>query len=511
MVSANIVEELAAMSERVEGHDRDVLQHAIKLLEQYGLQLKDFKWLASQRFRSSSEKIAPGQLAMDFIEHLLSQAKSTSATKDAPKKPAREKRKSKIAALPVTVKNKEIEESDRQCGCGTCKEPMGFDASKRIIYEPSKLFVLEERLWKYACKTCGNGVIKAPATPKLVEGSMASSSMLAHLVVSKVVDCVPIERVGKQLARHKADIAPSTLCDWFAQAGREVETLQAYIRRELRESKLISQDDTPLPAKNLEHANNIQRGRLWLYVGDVNRVAYCAFSEDWKGKHPQGVLAGFRGDIQGDGYGGISALFTGADPPSRFGCNDHARRKFYEAYKLGDSRAEEVVALYGHIYAVEREASAENAMPDDRLTLRQKRSLPLWRELEQYIASIANDVAPKGPLGKAFTYWRKQQPTLKAFLENGHVPISNAHVERLLRTVALMRKNSLFMGSLDAGPRYAALLTMALNCALCGANPFDYFTWLFERLAEGVLAKNALEVMPQAWLRSQQDTQKSVA
>lgn len=499
------------MSERVEGHDRDVLQHAIKLLEQYGMQVKDFKWLASQRFRSSSEKVAPGQLAMAFIEHLLSQGKSTAETDNAPKKPVRKKRKSKIAALPVTVKNKEIAESDRQCACGTCKEAMGFDVSKRIIYEPSKLFMLEERLWKYACKACGDGVIKAPATPKLVEGSMASSSMLAHLVVSKVVDCVPIERVGKQLARHKADISPSTLYDWFAQAGREVETLQAYIHRELRQSKLISLDDTPLPAKNLAHANNIQRGRLWLYLGDVDRVAYCAFSEDWKGKHPRGILEGFRGDIQGDGYGGIAALFTGADPPSRFGCNDHSRRKFYEAFKLGDSRAEQVVALYGHIYAVEREATAGNATPNDRLMLRQTRSMPLWRELENYIASIAADVALKGPLGKAITYWRKQQPTLKAFLENGHVPISNAHVERLLRTVALMRKNSLFMGSLDAGPRYAALLTMALNCALCGANAFDYFTWLFDRLAEGVLAKNALDVMPQAWLRNQQETQKSVA
>lgn len=511
MASANIIEALTAMSERVEGHDRDLLQEAIKLLEQYGLQLKDFKWLASQRFRSSSEKVAPGQLTMAFIEHLLSQAKNAPATKDVPKKPAREKRKGKITALPVTVVDREIEAADRQCACGTCKEPMGFDASKRIIYEPSKLSVLEERLWKYACKACGDGVIKAPATPKLVEGSMASSSMLAHLVVSKVIDCVPLERVGKQLARHKADIAPSTLYDWFAQAGREAETLQAYIQRELHESKLISLDDTPLPTKNLAHANNIQRGRLWLYVGDVDRVAYCAFSEDWKGKHPRRVLEGFRKDIQGDGYGGIAALFTGADPPSRFGCNDHARRKFYEALKLGDSRAEEVVALYGHIYAIEREASIGHATPDDRLALRQTRAVPLWRELEQYIARIAADVAPKGPLGKALTYWKKQQTTLKAFLDNGHVPISNAHVERLLRTVALMRKNSLFVGSLDAGPRYAALLTMALNCALCGANPFNYFTWLFDRLAEGVLAKNALDVMPQAWLRHQQAAQNSVA
>jgi len=504
MVSANIVKELAAMSDRAEGHDKDVLQHAITLLEQYGSQLKDFKWLASQRFRSSSEKVAPGQLAMTFIEHLLSQASTTSAAKEEPKKPSREKRKGKISALPVKSVDKTLGDDELRCECGAQKEPMGFDTSKRIVYEPSKLFVLEERLWKYACRPCGDGVVKATSTPKLVDGSMASSSLLAHLIVSKVVDSVPLERVGKQLSRHKADIAPSTLCDWFAQAGREVMMLQSHIRHELLTSKLISLDDTPLPTKNLEHVNNIQRGRLWLYVGDVDRIAYCSFSEDWKGKHPRSILEGFRGDIQGDGYGGISALFTGADPPNRFGCNDHARRKFYEAFKLGDSRADEIVALYGHIYAVERDAVTRNATPAERLALRQQRSSPLWKELEDRIDVIATNAALKGPLGKAITYWRKQQPTLRAFLEHSHVPISNAHVERLLRTVALMRKNALFVGSLDAGPRYAALLTMALNCALCGANPFDYFTWLFDRLAEGIKAKDALNVMPQIWLRQQQ-------
>jgi transposase len=513
MGSAEIVSELSAMAERADGREKDVLKHAIALLEQYGLQLKDFKWMASQRYRSSSEKIAPGQIAMAFIEHLLSQANESKPEekKEEKKKPPRDKRKSKITALPVKVVNKELPEEQRRCECGTCKESMGFDASKRIVYEPSKLFVLEERLWKYKCRPCGDGIVKAPATPKLVDGSMASSSLLAHLTVSKVVDCIPLERVGKQLSRHKADIASSTLCDWFAQGGREVMALLPHIRRDLLTSMLISLDDTPLPTKNLAHVNNIQRGRLWLYIGDVDRIAYCSFSEDWKGKHPRAILEDFRGDIQGDGYGGISALFSGADPPNRFGCNDHARRKFHEAFKLGDTRAEEIVGLFGQVYAVEREASTRNFTAEQKLALRQEKSLPLWQELERRIDAITADVAPKGPLGKAVTYWRKQQQTLRAFLANGHVPISNAHVERLLRTVALMRKNALFIGSLDAGPRYAALLTMALNCALCGANPFDYFTWLFDQLAAGVQAKNALSVMPQAWVGSQQDAQQSIA
>ncbi len=507
MSPSSLVQDLTDLSSRVDGHDKKVVEYAAELIEQYGAQLKGLKWMASQRFRASSEKVAPGQLTMDFIAHLLAQSeqhKAAQAVAKAEIKAPRKKRKSKVDALLVKKSDKTLPEADRQCECGACKAPMGHDTVRQIIYEPAKLFMLEERVFKYACRPCGDGVVAAKAIPKLIPGGLASSSLLAHLTVAKVEDCTPIERIGKQLARHGADIASSTLYDWFAQAGREVEHLLPHIKKDLLASKLISLDDTPLPAKNSEHPKHIQRGRLWLYVGDVDRVAFCQFTEDWKGKHPRGVLEGFVGDVQGDGYGGISALFHGADPPSRFGCNDHARRKFYEAMRLGDSRAEQFVTLYAQLYAVERNVTTATAAA--RLQARQADSKALWASLTREIQALDKGVSPKGPLGKALTYWKRQEPTLSAFLDNGHVPISNAHVERLLRTVALLRKNALFMGSIEAGHRYAALLTMVLNCALCGANSFKYFTWLFDRLAQGVLAKDALSVMPQAWLRDQQPT-----
>jgi transposase len=502
MSPAAITEQLSALCAQADGHEKVVLQNAVALIEQYGAQVKNLKWLASQRFRASSEKIAPGQLAMNFIEHLVRQAHNSKNNEEAPKekKKTREKRRGKISALSLKQVDKKLDENERQCACGECKRAIGHDTRRQIIFEPSRLFILEERLWKYACSSCGNGVVMSKPSPKLVDGSLASSSILAHLAVSKVIDTTPVERVGKQLSRHGADLAPSTLCDWFGHAGRETMPLMKHIREEILRSQLISLDDTPLPTKNLEHPKNIQRGRLWLYLGDVDRIAYCQFSKDWKGKHPRSVLQGFSGDIQGDGYGGISALFHGADPPKRVGCNDHARRKFVEAMKLGDSRAEQVIALYARIYAVESQATSDRVPAAERLDMRQRFSTEIWDELKVCIGKLAN-VSPKGPLGKAIGYWRNQEATLDAFLRSGHLPISNGHVERLLRTVALMRKNSLFMGSIDAGHRHAALLTMALNCTLCSANPFDYFTWLFDRLAEGVSAQRAMDVMPQAWMR----------
>jgi hypothetical protein len=295
--------------------------------------------------------------------------------------------------------------------------------------------------------------------------------------------------------------------DWFGRAAQEVTFLSAIARADVLRSALLSFDDTPMPAKVAGHANGTQRGRLWMYVGDLSRVAYCQFTPDWKGSHPTKVLEGYRGHLQSDGYGGIAGLFRGTDAPNKVGCNDHARRKFVEALKLGDQRAARAVALYGELYAVERDAKDVTA--DERLRLRQLRSVPLWAELSEEVARLEQRAEAKGPLGKAVTYFRRQNAPLSAFLGNGILPISNVHVERLIRTVALFRKNSLFVGSLQAGGRYAALLTLAVNCALCGANPFAYFTELFDHLAGGWPASRATELMPQAWLAAQQQPEQA--
>lgn len=279
--------------------------------------------------------------------------------------------------------------------------------------------------------------------------------------------------------------------------------MQPRLGEALLGGELISLDDTPLPTKNLAHVRNIQRGRLWLYLADIDRLAYCAFSPDWKGSHPQEVLAGFSGVIQNDGYAGINPLFAkGPAPPRRAGCNDHSRRKFVEALKLGDDRAKVVLDAYAKLYALERQATELNLSTQERQQMRQRDALPIWQQIAADIARLAIIANRKGPLGKAVTYWRNQRPALELYLSDGRLPISKAHVERLLRTVAVLRKNALFMGSLAAGPRYAALLPMALNRTPCGANPFDYFTWLFDRLAEGWPASKSLALLPQHWLRT---------
>jgi transposase len=518
--SEGVMAALEALRSRVAEEDRGTLEdvqtfiaEVTKFVSTMDGQLAAMRWLAQKQFRPKSDSVPPGQLALDLLGFMLAQRGGDSAENgetnappvndaDVPKPPPRERRKSKTHLIPFEQVRKEIPEDERICEtCDVVKTEFDAERRRELRYEPSRLYFREELLVKYACRCCGLGVTTAPATPKLIEGSNVGASVLAHLVVSKVIDATPIERVGKQWSRHGYDIAPSTMHDWFGRSASELMFLSPLAQRDVLGSNLISFDDTPMPAKVVGHANGTQRGRLWLYIGDVSRVAYCAFTPDWKGKHPRAVLDGFSGHLQSDGYGGVAALFAGPNGPNKVGCNDHCRRKYVEALKLGDRRAARVVALYGELYAVERDG--KDLGPDQRLALRRARSVPLWEALAAEIARLEPLAEPKSPLGKANVYFRRQNAALRAFLDHGVLPISNAHVERLLRSVALFRKNSLFVGSLDAGERYAALLTLAINCALVGANPFTYFSDIFERLAAGWPNARATDLMPQAWLAAQ--------
>lgn len=501
-----------AQAPSAEAEDQAVLQQASDMIAQLrgpvatlDGQLASMRLLAQKQFRPKSEHVPPGQLALDLLGFLMRTKPNTPALAIVPPvlepsaKAPREKRKSALHLIPVKQVERRLDEHERWCeSCGHAQAELGSEPRRHLIYEPANLYFREELLFKYACRTCADGVTMAQGTPKLIEGSNVSSSLLAHLVVSKVVDAVPIERVGKQLARHGADIASSTLNDWYNRCGEEVLFLQTPIHRELLQSQMISLDDTPLPIKNAIAPHGMTRGRLWLYLGDVSRVAFCEYSPDWKGTHPQRVLQGFAGPIQNDGYSGLHALFAARDAPVRVGCNDHARRKFVEALRIGDTRVERVIAIYSALYAVERESKMLGAA--ERRAIRQARSAPLWAALRAEVDRLSTVGEAKSPLGKAVVYFHRQESRLAAFLDNGILPISNAHVERLLRTVALFRKNSLFIGAPQAGPRYAALLTLALNCMLRGVNPFAYFTRLFDRIASGWSNARVLELLPQASL-----------
>jgi transposase len=494
------------------------------------------RWLSGKPYRPSREKVAPGQLALDLLGLLVGDdakkddngdnddnddnddgengengENGQTAENDEKSKSRRKKRPKRVrrgAELPVNVVENRKDDADRVCAtCHKREAEMGYDVQRRIVYEPAKLSMLEERCFKYACPDGCGGVDRAePTLPaKPIPGSMASSSLLAHLIVGKLLDGLPIERQAKQMRRHGADLAVSTLNSWMGQAAAMFTLLHARFRNELLASDLISLDDTPLLALSRGHPRGTIRGRQWIYLGDVDRVAYVEYTPDWKGTHPRAVLDGYSGKIQNDAYGGINPLFNAdGTGPKRVGCNDHARRKYVHALQQGDARAQPVIDLYKALYRVEADAKKAGADAAELLARRRATSEPLWQQLETTIAKLANNVRKKSSLGKAIIYSHRQAPHLRAFLDDGSLPISNAHVERRIRTVALVRKNSLFYGSVDAGKRYAVLFTLVLNCILVGANPYDYLVDVIDKIAADWQANRIRELMPRNWLDARQ-------
>lgn len=514
--------ELSKLKSRLVDSDVTVLDEATELIEDQRGEVARLKaqvrWLEGKPYRPSAEKVPEGQLALGLIDMMRKGIKesedATSGNSDEEteensdendKRKKKKKRKRRGRDLPREIIESRLasEDQERQCVC--CAKPMaelGFDTQERFLHQPATVTIIEERFYKYACSSCDGGVFACPPviTPKPIPGSMASGSMLALLVTSKVLDGLPIERIAKQLRRFGVDLSTSTLNDWFGRASGFFVAIQDRLLQELKKSQLISLDDSPLSALNRKHAKNIQKGRQWLYIGDKSSVIYCEYTEDWKGSHPRRVLEGFEGDIQGDGYAGINPLFKDTHSPRRIGCNDHARRKFVKALDQGDTRAQKVLDLYRVLYAIERHAREKKMGVAAILALRQKKSVSIWRKLEEEVARLQTNAGTKSALGKALTYFIRQGPTLCIFLEDGYLPISNAHVERQIRTVALFRKNSLFVGSIEAGKRYATLLTVMLNCLLVGANPYEYISDVIDKIACNWPASDVDALLPRQWL-----------
>jgi len=534
---------LGSLRSAVASEQSRILDEVVALLASLDGELASLsaklRWHASAPFRSKKDEAPEGQLAFELLRMLTgrlgqqpapdhaqpgdgdarptegdaqrSEGDNSSDDKPPGGRGSRPNRERRGVGLRRKVQEVKVPESEVQkCPCCTKQlAEMGFDVRERFIYQPAEVYILEERIYKYGCR-CGEVVVTAEPTepPKPIPGGMASSSLLSQLAIGKVLDGNPVERFAKQLRRQDIDLATSTLHDWFGRTGDMFGILRTACHRQLLTCGLISLDDTPVRARNADHPANVQTGRQWLYLGDINQIAYAAFTPDWKGTHPRRVLEGARGDIQNDGYAGINPLFVGPDAPRRIGCNDHGRRRFVQALEQGDRRAQPMIDLYSALYHVERTATERNLDATGRCALRQAQSVPLWREFERVIIDITPKVDKKAPLGKAIHYWTRQQPSLRAFLDDGRFPISNAHVERLLRVVSTFRKNSLFVGSLDAGERYANVLTVLLNCELAGVNPYVYLVDVIDKIAADWPAHRVTELLPRAWLAARQAEQQ---
>jgi transposase len=260
-------------------------------------------------------------------------------------------------ALPRHLKRQRIEhdlaQAEKHCArCGQDLRPIGEETCERYEYVPASLTVIEEACLKYAC-ACTVRTASKPLQP--IEKSIAGASLLAHVIVSKLADHLPLHRQEKMLERHGVDISRKSMCGWMAQCADLLNPLYLAAKKILFESKVIGTDDTGV--KVLDRKLPFARtGRIWPYCGDADHpVTLFDYTPTRERAGPEKFLAGYRGYLQADAYGGYDAFFKN---PERglieVGCMAHARRHFRKALESDQARTGPALLLIAQLYRVEK-------------------------------------------------------------------------------------------------------------------------------------------------------------
>ena len=370
--------------------------------------------------------------------------------------------------------------------CGATMRKIGEDVSEVLDYVPERFRVIQHVRPKLACPACERIVqVAAPSRP--IERGIAGAGLLAHVLVSKYCDHIPLYRQTQIYAREGVEIERSTMAEWVAGCFRLLEPLVEALARYVMATQKLHADDTPLPVLEPGRGKT-KTARLWTYVRDVrpagSREAPAAlfrYSPDRKGEHPRAHLGHFHGVLQADAYSGFGHLYEGGRIREA-GCWAHARRAFYELHQAHQSPvAAEALERIGALYAIE--ADIRGKPPDERAAIRQARAGPLLESLREWLRQTASRVSKKSELAKAIGYVLTRWSAFTRYRDDGRIEIDNSAAERALRAVALGRKNYLFAGSDAGGERAAAIYSLIGSAKLNGLDPQAYLRHVIERIA----------------------------
>jgi len=390
----------------------------------------------------------------------------------------------------------EVPEAERKCPCcGDTMQEIGREVSERIDFVPAVTKVIETVRPKYACKKheeCGVRTAPLPAQP--VARGMATAGLIAHVLVAKYKDHLPLYRQSCIFARHGAEIPESTLGDWVRDAVELLTPVVRAMRTSVLESAVVQSDDTPVLVLDRAHPKGRKRGFLWAYVGDRDEVVFD-FTPGRSRDGPKRFLGDFGGILQADAYSGYDHLYVNGRIREA-GCMAHGRRGFIKAEVEDKTNAGHALAAIRRLYAVERQANEQNLGPEARRELRQRESLPVLTAMKPWLVELKRSVRPKSFVGKAVGYFLNQWDALCFFTGDGRVAIDNNLVERQMRCVAVGRKNWLFAGSEEGGHRAAAIYSLVCTCGLLGIEPWAYLKDVLQRVAEGV---DPATLVPRLW------------
>ncbi len=477
------------------GKDRE-LRHKIAVNEKLTHELAILK---RHRFGQRSEALNPDQASLldDLVDADIAAIEQELAevTPGKPREKQQPRRQALPPELPRTVINHEPD--NKRCPCGCQLKRIGEDVSEKLDYTPGEFTVERHVRGKWVCGDCET-LIQAPVPAQVIDKGVPTAGLLAHVLVAKFGDHLPLYRQESIFGRAGYAIPRSTLAEWVGRCGVALQPLVDALREELIQQPILHADETPVPmlapGKKKTH-----QAYVWAYAsprqGPLQAVIY-EFAPSRAGKHARAFLKGWQGKLVCDDMAGYRAGFELG--MTEIACWAHARRKFHELHVSGKSTmAEQALAYIGQLYAVE--ADTKDLSAQERQVIRQARAAPIIDELYNWLIAQRQKIPKGSATSKAIHYSLKRWPALVRYLDDGAVPIDNNWVENQVRPWAVGRKNWLFAGSLRSGQRAAAAMSLIQSAKINGHDPYAYLKDVLQRLPTQK-ASAISELLPHRWV-----------
>jgi len=420
-----------------------------------------------------------GRAAEGSIESLEHHAPSEQQPNDRPRR----------KPLPDHLeRHEEVLSPGEACGqCGGALKTLGEDVTEELEYVPGRFVVNRIVRPRRACGQC-ESIQQAALPSRPIERGRPGPGLLAHVLVSKYADHLPLYRQSRIFEREGIDLERSTLADWVGRSAALLEPLADAVRDHVLRGKAIFADDTPVKML-APGTGKTKTARLWTYSRDERAfsgasppASWYQFSPDRKGARPNRHLAGYKGWMHADGYAGFNELYRQGDI-REVACMAHIRRKFVDVHSSQASAiAEQAIRRIAGLYAIEKEARGQP--PDPRVAIRQNKSKPLFDDLEAWLHAQLPKISGKSPLAEAIRYALTRMKKLRPYLDHGFLELDNNTAERSMRPIALGRKNYLFMGSENGGTSAAIVYTLIETANLNGVDPQAWLTDTLDRIAD---------------------------
>jgi len=496
-----VISELHALIFALQEEKNVLEQENDALKQKYQRVLEQFR-LAQQRqyARSSESNVLQMDLQFDEADATLAEElpkeENTVTITYTRNKP---KRRTLPADLPRTVIEHDIAEHEKCCTCGCLKQRIGEEVTEQLEIIPAQIKVIAHVRPKYACNQCDEGVSIAPMPRLFLPKSIAAPSLIAHTIVSKYQDHLPLYRQEKIWERMGVDIARNTACGWIIAAAEVCMPMREAIISRLLESNYLQADETPVQVMNEANRKNTSASYMWVYrTGRPDKkVILFDYRETRQAIWPKEILRGFKGYLQTDGYHGYDWVDNEPDI-IHLGCMAHARRPFAELVKLAKTtgKSHQAVAFFQKLYAIERQARDAMLAPEPRFQLRLEKSVPILLTMKEWLAQSLQHAVPQSKLANALSYMHQRWQELNNFLLDGILEIDNNRVENQIRPFALGRKNWLFSASPNGAHASALFYSLIATALANNWSPFDYLKLLFENIRFCNKADDYLNLLP---------------